>query len=84
MRIAEALEIIENQYQQCRLRRRLPNGYIEQVAWIPRVLAKFGKYVRIGKANWQVVGCGAIRLRGYVEAYDRDYRTRSDRPAIFD
>lgn len=58
-------------YAQCRLQR----GNVQQVAWIPSVFAKRGKYLRIkGVDGWRVIGVGKFLNHEIVFAMSNEHR----------
>lgn len=61
-------------YRQCVLQR----GTEGDVAWIPEIHAKPGKFLRIGDENgWQVKEVGSFRREeSYLLEHERDYLTQ--------
>lgn len=58
-------------YAQCKLRR----GNTFQTAWIPSVLAKTGKYLKIrGVDGWLVVGVGKYLNQSILFPMSNEYR----------
>ena len=63
-------------YTQC----LLTNGTATEVAWIPRSLAKIGKWIEVKKTKteWFVLDTYSTMKKDAVERNANDYRTQRD------
>jgi hypothetical protein len=66
-------------YRQCSLQKKIENGTINQVSWIPESFAILGKYLKllendVWENGWQVVNIGGRQDREYRLERSRDYK----------
>lgn len=71
-------------YRQCNLEKKLPNGTLNQVSYIPEQFAKLGKYLKLKEGElwengWMVVCVGGRQSR--QERIDRGNDHKKQRKA---